>query len=330
MRGRGRGRPGILGRFGNFTGLAGIIIVAGFALVGAVITIMQRQDPGGALGICLILGTVIACLAVRARSVRMIIPAPTLCYLVPAAAAGIINDRSADTNTVAYLLHSATWIGAGFLAMAMATLIAIMITFLRLYLDRRAPSARAEWRRGASNGRGPSARRPAALQPDLDATGYLDGSGGSGPMRPPHGPAGPPRRPESGPYPAQSPGPNGSGSYPTAPRPQDPYGPGPSGTGPYGNSQPGTGPYGKSGTGPNGNGRPGTGSNGRQGAGPNGNGRPGTGSNGNGRSASGPYPPISPSRHLPPSRQLPPGPGLPPGRQLPPGKGDRYNFSSGA
>ena len=61
----------------------------------------------------------------------------------------------ADTNTVAYLLHSATWIGAGFLAMAMATLIAIMITFLRLYLDRRAPSARAEWRRGASNGRGP-------------------------------------------------------------------------------------------------------------------------------------------------------------------------------
>src|ERR1700677_3915125 len=81
MRGRGRGAPGILGEFGNFTGLAGIGIVAASALVGAVITVGLRRDPGAPLGVLVIIGTLVAGLAVRARSARLLIPAPTLCYL---------------------------------------------------------------------------------------------------------------------------------------------------------------------------------------------------------------------------------------------------------
>jgi len=245
MQARGRGAPGILGGFGNFSGLVGIGIVAVSALFGAVITIGLQRDPGTALGVLVIIGTLIAGLAVRARSARLLIPAPTLCYLVAAAIAGAVNDRSSDTSHFAYLVHSASWIAGGFLAMTIATLIAVVITFLRLYLaahnQRRRPSSRPP--------RGPADRYRESPR-DLDPNGYPGGQtapvqppyGSTGPMGP-TGPTGPVRRPDTGPYPTPHPtpppGPYGSGPYPSPPR--DPGRQGQSG--PYGTRQPGSGPY---------------------------------------------------------------------------------------
>lgn len=232
--------PGILGEFGNFTGMAGIGIVAGSALLGAIITIGLREDPGAPLGFVVIIGTLLAGLAVRPRSVRLIIPAPTLCYLVAAAVAGAVNDRSSDTSHFAYLVHSATWIASGFLAMSMATIVAVVMTFLRLYLN-----AQSQRRSTGRRPDGPPSRGRAEpyrdSQPDMKPNGYQGGQ--SGPIKPPYGSTGPARRPETGPYPTPHPtppqGPYGSGPYQSPPPlpPRD--------NGRYGQSgrQPGSGPH---------------------------------------------------------------------------------------
>src|SRR5581483_8965725 len=75
-RGRAARRQGVLGWLGTLPGSAGIGIVAGSALLGAVITVVLRRDPGTVLGVLLVLGTIVAGLAVRTRSARLIIPVP--------------------------------------------------------------------------------------------------------------------------------------------------------------------------------------------------------------------------------------------------------------
>jgi len=295
------GSPGVAGGFGDLSGLVGIGIVAASALLGALITIVLRHDPGTLLGVCIIAGTLVAGLAVRPRSARLIIPAPALCYAVTATIAGVINDRASDTSHLADVFNASTWIASGFLSMTMATIMAIVISGLRLYLDwhtrprqpqgpgPRRPDQRGSGQRGADQRRdGTGPYRP---EPDL--------GGQTGPLRPPYGSTGPtaPLRPsDSGQHPSQ--GPHGTGPYP----PQAPSGPYPAKgpTGPYPATGP-SGPYpshGPSGPGPAGTGpaRP---------SGPSGNGRSGTGPSGTGRYGTGPYPP-------------------------PPGQRDRHNFSSGA
>jgi hypothetical protein len=315
---RGSG-PGFAGGFGDFSGLVGVGIVAASALLGAIITIVLRRDPGILLGVFVIAGTLVAGLAVRPRSARLIIPVPTLSYVVSATVAGAVNDRSADTSHLADVVHAGTWIASGFLSMTMATIMAIVITGLRLYLDWRTRPRRPK---GSSSPR-PDQRRPGQRHPGQrrDGTGpYRPEPGLNGQTRPPYGPPGtaaPPLRPsDSGSYPSQ--GPHGSGPYP----PQAPSGPypsqAPSGpypakgpTGPYPAKGP-SGPYpakGPSGPypsqGPSGPGPAGGGPSGSRPPGPAGNGRSDSGPSGRGRYGAGPY-------------------------QLPPGQSDRHNFSSGA
>jgi hypothetical protein len=104
------------------------------ALLGAVVTIVLRRDPGTVLGVVVVIGTLVACLAVRARSVRLLIPAPTLSYVPAAMIAGVINDRATDTSHYMDLLNAGSWIANGFLMMALATFVAVAFTGLRVYL----------------------------------------------------------------------------------------------------------------------------------------------------------------------------------------------------
>lgn len=107
------------------------------ALLGAVATVIQGHGPGNLLGAFVLAGTLIACLSVRARAVRLIIPAPTLSYVPAAMIAGAIHDRATDTSNTMDLLNAGSWIANGFLMMALATAAAIVFTLLRLFLDWR-------------------------------------------------------------------------------------------------------------------------------------------------------------------------------------------------
>jgi uncharacterized protein DUF6542 len=265
MRGRAARRQGVLGWLGTLSGAAGIGIVAASAVLGAVITVVQRQDPGAALGVLLVVGTIAAGFAVRPRSVRLIIPAPVFCYVPTAVVAGAINDRSVDTSKIGLIIHGGKWISSGFTAMTVATIAAIVITGLRLLLDYR---TRPRKPRAAQRGRAGQGPRPGGQRPlvkdrfpagqggDLDGltrpmgqvgpapTGPIGGPAdgrGSGPWRQPPGsggypqqpgPGGHPQPPGSGPYPQPQgtggyPRPQGSGPYPQPPRPGPQQGGGP-------------------------------------------------------------------------------------------------------
>jgi hypothetical protein len=132
---RGSRRPSRQRWWGSLRGGAAVGIVAAAAAVGAVVTIAHRAQPGRVLGVCIVVGTVIAALAVRPRSGRLIFPVPVLSYLVAAFTAGIVYNRS--TSKTELIIGAAQWIANGFLLMALATSLAIVLVTGRWILQRR-------------------------------------------------------------------------------------------------------------------------------------------------------------------------------------------------
>jgi hypothetical protein len=117
--------------WGSRPGRLGVFVVIGCAALGLLVTVLARADPGTLLGASVVAGTAAATLAVRPRSVYVIIPVPALAYVVAATIAGLIHDRANDGSLTGLAVHAAQWIAAGFLAMSVATLLAIVATAVR-------------------------------------------------------------------------------------------------------------------------------------------------------------------------------------------------------
>jgi hypothetical protein len=128
-----------------------------------VATVLARTAPGQLLGACVVAGTVVAALAVRPSAGRLIFPVPVLFYLIAALAAGIAHDRSADSSKTALAIGATQWIADGFFAMALATVLAIVLTAVRWYIWRRRRRAAAApgWPRGDTEEIERRADRPA-------------------------------------------------------------------------------------------------------------------------------------------------------------------------
>ncbi|HEX4059808.1 MAG TPA: DUF6542 domain-containing protein [Streptosporangiaceae bacterium] len=118
-------------RWGNFPGRFGVCVVIGSTALGALLTAVAGQQPGVVLGVFVVAGTLIAALAVRRRTGYLLIPVPALSYLVAAMIAGVIYDRSNDASKAALAIDASQWIAGGFVAMAAATLVAILIFAVR-------------------------------------------------------------------------------------------------------------------------------------------------------------------------------------------------------
>ncbi len=123
-------------RWGALPPRRGLVLVVISAVVGTVITVLSGNDPGLALGLCIILGTVAACLAVRPRGVYWIIPAPALVYLAGAVVAGLIHDWTADSSRAVLAINAARWVASGFLSMVAATAVAVVLAAARWQLSR--------------------------------------------------------------------------------------------------------------------------------------------------------------------------------------------------
>ena len=112
------------------------------AAVGTIATMVTRSEPGFLLGLFVEAGTVVAALAVRPRAGRMIFPVPVLSYLVGALISGFVFNRT-GTSKAALAIGAAQWVANGFFAMALATVLAVVIIATRWYLWRRGrPAAR--------------------------------------------------------------------------------------------------------------------------------------------------------------------------------------------
>ena len=138
---RGRGGPGRLGQFGSLQGGLGVCLIVASTAIGAIATMATGRAPGFMLGVFVVIGTVVAALAVRPRAGRLIFPVPVLAYLVAALIAGIIYNRSADASKTAVAIGAAQWIANGFFPMAVATAAAIVLIVVRWYFWRRGRKA---------------------------------------------------------------------------------------------------------------------------------------------------------------------------------------------
>ena len=156
-------------RWGSLQGGLGVCLIVASAAIGAIATMATARTPGFLLGAFVVIGTVAAALAVRPRAGRMIFPVPVLCYLVAALLTGVVYNHSADSSKTALAIGAAQWVASGFLAMAMATILAVVLVTFRWYLWHRHRGAGrgSGWQAPAAGGRAP--RPPAGREPFDDA-----------------------------------------------------------------------------------------------------------------------------------------------------------------
>jgi len=128
-------------RWGSLPGRAGILIVIGSAAIGGLVTAVTGSAPGLELGVFVVGGTAAAVLAVRPRSVYLIIPAPALCYMAAATAAGMveIKGQAGGASLTTLTVSAAQWMASGFLTMATGTLLAIATAAARWPFGRPDP-----------------------------------------------------------------------------------------------------------------------------------------------------------------------------------------------
>jgi len=112
-----------------------VCVIGGSAVIGAIATIVTRAQPGSALELSVLAGTVAAALTVQPRTGRLIFPVPALSYLIAALVAGVVYDHSTSKTEIA--VGAAQWIADGFFVMVLATLLAIALTTVRWFMWRR-------------------------------------------------------------------------------------------------------------------------------------------------------------------------------------------------
>lgn len=118
-------------QWGRMPGWFGVTLITGAVALAGLATALTGTSPGAALGVCLIIATLAACLAVRRRAVYLLIPAPALAYTVAAVIAGLARNHAATVSHTALAVNAAQWVASGFLAMTAATLVAVIITATR-------------------------------------------------------------------------------------------------------------------------------------------------------------------------------------------------------
>jgi hypothetical protein len=122
---------------GSFSLKRSLLLFFGFAILGAVATLIMGSDPGTLLGLLIMAGSFISALCVVRRSLYALIPLPALSYLVLAIVVGGIHDYRTATSTTQLGLSFLQWIGSGFFTIFAATLLLLLIFGARLLAARQ-------------------------------------------------------------------------------------------------------------------------------------------------------------------------------------------------
>ncbi|WP_026411822.1 DUF6542 domain-containing protein [Actinomadura oligospora] len=118
------------------TGLGAGALLGGLTLAGALVDGLGRGGPGLVLGICLVVGSLLAVSLVDPRFVRLVLPMPPLAYAVAAPFAGLVGDAGQMDDPVGLATAAGRWLSAGFVAMASATLLVAAVTVVRTTTTR--------------------------------------------------------------------------------------------------------------------------------------------------------------------------------------------------
>ena len=260
-------RPdGVLRWLGTMSTRTATLVLAGATLVGVVVTLMARTEPGDWLGFFVIVGSLIAVLGVRRGVVYLFFPVPALAFFVGAVLAGVIHDRKMVSSTAGLVAAFPQWVAGIFWPGVVATILVLLAGAGRWLLKGpliTSQSPPAASRPAPRDARGPQGFRRLAAdswddEPFVDDPAPRPRTGPTpqqqtGPT--PRQPTGPTPRQGTGPTPRQPTGPTpqqGTGPtprQPTGPTPRQPTGPTPrQPTGPT--PQQGTGPTPRQPTGP--------------------------------------------------------------------------------
>ena len=243
-----RGRPGgppdgldalrsgaLLRWLGTMSTRTAVLVLAGAALAGALLTVITAKEPGNLLGAFVIVGSLAAVLGVRRGAVYLFFPLPALAAFVAAVAAGVVHDRHLASSAAGLAATFPQWVAGIFWPAVLATILVLLVGSARWLL--KSPLVMGQSPLSAPRPAKPdSARRDPGFRPPADS--WARDSFDGGPPRP---------RTGSGPTPRQGTGP--SPQQGTGPTQRQQTGPGPrQGTGPT--QRQGTGPTPQQGGGP--------------------------------------------------------------------------------
>jgi hypothetical protein len=164
------------GRLGVFTVIVG-------ALLGVILTAVDGRDPGFLLGLCVVLATAVGSFVVRPRAAYLIIPVPALAYVAGAVIAGYLHDHTTDTSHTALAISAVQWIANGFVAMVLATALAIVVAVSRWTIAKRHSGLKWDAEANAKR-RAATAGRPGPAGPGDQQTGRSASSLPAEPHRP--------------------------------------------------------------------------------------------------------------------------------------------------
>jgi hypothetical protein len=228
---------------GTMSTLTAALVLAGATVIGVLLTLMAGMEPGNMLGFFVILGSLIAVLAVRRGAVYLFFPVPALAFFMAALVTGIVHDREMAKSTAGLGAVFAQWVAAIFWPAVVATGLVLVVGTVRWLLhsplvrgQSRPPAGRQQ---GPGNARTSQGFRPPAADPWADdrftAAAARSGTGptprqGTGPT--PRQQTGPTPRQGTGPTPRQQTGPTPRQA--TGPTPRQQGGPTPQqGNGPW-------------------------------------------------------------------------------------------------
>jgi hypothetical protein len=282
---RGFDDPGGLARWlGRMPTWMAMLVLAAFAVLGVIFSLILGQEPGAVLGFFIIVGTIIAAICIKHGRVYMLFPAPALAFFIAAILAGKVHDAKLGSSTAGLGAGFTQWVAGIFFPAVVATILVLLIGGGRWLLGRQLVTtgqgplspARVTPRPARP---APGSRRPAVDEWAEDEP-FADSAAATGQTGPaPKQGAGRPTwmgNPSDKPRPSRPPrdqrtdrdqwgDPRGPADrkQPTAPRPNQGSGPRPNqGTGARPNQ--GSGPRPNQGSGP----RPNQGANPNQGSGP--------------------------------------------------------------
>ena len=122
---------------GTLSTRVAIYILFTAALLGVLGTLLTGSEPGKLLSYLLIIGSVLAAVGIRRRSLYLLIPLPALAFFVCAVITGAVKDSGIDTSKTELGLTFLQWIASVFFAMCAATILVLLIGAGRWLLSRQ-------------------------------------------------------------------------------------------------------------------------------------------------------------------------------------------------
>jgi hypothetical protein len=156
---------------GTLSTKVAIYIVFAAALLGVLGTLLTGSEPGNLLSYLLIIGSVLAAVGIRRRSLYLLIPLPALTFFVCAVITGAVKDSSIDTSKTELGLTFLQWIANVFFSMCTATILVLLIGAGRWLLSRQLVAGQfglASSGAAAGNGNVPRPTQPPGQRGDRD------------------------------------------------------------------------------------------------------------------------------------------------------------------